>query len=57
MKTRSYYQDDIESMEKILQNHALNELFFSDASNEKIERLNRTLNIQWAIDIKNQLPN
>jgi hypothetical protein len=57
LKARSYYNDDIESMEKLLQNHALNELFFRDASSEKIGRLNRSLNIQWAIDIKNQLPN
>jgi hypothetical protein len=53
LNARSYYFDDIESMEKLLQHHALHELFFSDASNEKIERLNRTLNLQWAIDIKN----
>ena len=53
LNARSYYFDDIESMEKLLQHHALHELFFSDASNGKIERLNRTLNLQWAIDIKN----
>ena len=40
-------------METLLQQHALHELFFSDALSEKIERFNRTLNIQWAIDIKN----
>jgi len=49
-----YYQDDIESKEKILQQHALHELFFSNSKKDKIERLNRTLNIQWAIDIKNK---
>ena len=52
-----FCKNDIESMEKLLQHHALHELFFRYSSNEKIERLNRTLNIQWAIDIKNQLPN
>jgi hypothetical protein len=54
LNARSYYFDDIESMEKLLQQHALHELFYKDASSEKIERFNRTLNIQWALDIKNQ---
>ena len=53
LKSRYYYQDDIESMEKLLQQHALHELFLADASSEKISRFNRTLNIQWAIDLKN----
>jgi hypothetical protein len=35
----------------------LNHLFFSDISPEKLDRYNRTLNLQWAIDIKNELPN
>lgn len=43
--------------EKILQQYALNQLFFENLPEEKIQRFNRTLNIQWAIDIKNQLPN
>jgi tetratricopeptide (TPR) repeat protein len=51
---RGYYQNDIVSIETLLQHHALHELFFSNAASEKIERFNRTLNIQWAIDIKNQ---
>jgi hypothetical protein len=37
--------------------HALNQLFFTDLPQEKLDRYNRTLNLQWAIDIKNQLPN
>jgi hypothetical protein len=41
----------------ILQLYALNQIFFEDIPEEKIQRFNRTLNIQWAIDIKNQLPN
>jgi hypothetical protein len=40
-------------MERLLQNHALHELFFENPSKNKIERLNRTLNIQWAIEVKN----
>ena len=47
---------DSESIETLLQKHALNQLFFGSASKEQINRLNKTLNIQWAIDIKNQFP-
>jgi hypothetical protein len=54
LKGRYYYQDDIESMEKLMQQYALNELFFKNATPEKIQRFNRTLKIQWALDIKNQ---
>jgi hypothetical protein len=46
--------NDLESINKLLQHHALHEVFFNDVSPEKIERFNRTLNIQWALDIKNQ---
>jgi hypothetical protein len=47
---------DSESIETLLQKYAINELFFGSASKEQINRLNKTLNIQWAIDIKNQFP-
>jgi hypothetical protein len=49
--------NNITSKEHLLQLHSLNQLFFEDLPEEKIQRFNRTLNIQWAIDIKNQLPN
>jgi hypothetical protein len=52
-----YYINDNRSLEKILYQYALNQLFFENLPEEKIQRYNRTLNIQWAIDIKNQLPN
>ena len=42
------------SMEKLFQNYALHELFFQENSADKIERLNRILNIQWAIALKKQ---
>jgi hypothetical protein len=48
-----YLRDDVQSMENLLQAYALNRLFFADASDAEIAQLNRTLNIQWAIDIKN----
>jgi hypothetical protein len=43
--------------EKIIKYSAINQLFFSNLPKEKLDRYNRTLNLQWAIDIKNQLPN
>ena len=54
LSARRYYVDDLESIEKLLHQHALHELFFQETSKEKIERFNRTLNIRWAIDIKNR---
>ena len=56
LSARKFYLKDIVSMQQLFQNYALYELFFQENSGDKIERLNRTLNIQWAIDIKNQLP-
>ena len=56
LSARKFYLKDMVSMEKLFQNYALHELFFQENSGDKIERLNHTLNLQWAIDIKNQLP-
>lgn len=53
LAARNFYMNDVESMEQLLQQHALHELFFSNAPSEKMESFDRTLNIQWAIDIKN----
>lgn len=47
---------DSESIENLLQNHALHGIFFSNIGGERINRLNRTLNIQWALDIAAQFP-
>ena len=47
-------KDDSESLEHLLQTHAINELFFGEATNEEIQQYNRILNIQWAMDIKAQ---
>ena len=52
--------EDPESFDILLQKHALNQLFFEELSEDKIQRFNRTFNLQWAIDLKNeldQLPN
>jgi hypothetical protein len=47
----------ISSIEHVLQMYFLNQLFFLEQNDETIMRFNRILNIQWAIDIKNQLYN
>jgi hypothetical protein len=47
---------DSESIETFLQRYALHEVFFGNASREKINQLNRTLNIQWVLDIATQFP-
>jgi exonuclease I len=43
--------NDTNSIETVLQDYALNEIFFNKPSNELIERLNSSLNIQWALNI------
>jgi hypothetical protein len=57
LKALPLYKNDQESLEHLLQTHAINELFFGKATNDEIQKYNRTLNIQWAMDIKNQLEN
>ncbi len=50
--------NDLYKINHLIQMHALKCLFFQENyPQEKLDRYNRTLNIQWAIDIKNQLPN
>jgi hypothetical protein len=48
---------EFDDIEKIIQYYAMDQLFFTDLPKEKLDRYNRTLNLQWAIDIKNQMPN
>ena len=50
-----YFVNDTESIEKILQQHAIHEVVFNAAPIEKIKQLNSTLNIQWFLDIYNSL--
>jgi hypothetical protein len=54
LSIRPYFKDDIDSLLKLLHKHAIHELFFQDPEKSKIERFNRTLRIQWAIDIINK---
>ena len=49
--------NDTYNIENILFKHSLNNLFIEEAIQENLEPFSRSLNLQWAIDIKNQLPN
>jgi len=46
---------DPESIETLLQKYAVREVVLGKPSRELTDRFNRTLNIQWAIDIKNSI--
>ena len=48
---------DNASIEQLLQKYALRQVCMGKSLKDRTDRLNRTLNIQWAIDIKNQLLN
>ena len=52
MKQASMLNDIVE-VKNLLQKYVMKSLFFQNISEQKIHRFNRTLNIQWAIDIKN----
>ncbi len=45
----------VQSMEHVMQVYAINQLFFEDLPSEKLQRYNRTLNLQWAIEVKAQM--
>jgi hypothetical protein len=53
LNARGHYKDDIASLEKLLHQHALRQLFLEQPAKDKIERFNRTLNHQWAVEVKN----
>ena len=53
LHARGHDKDDIASLEKLLHQHALRQLFFEQPAKEKIERCNSTLNLQWAVEVKN----
>jgi len=44
-------KEDKESTEHLMQMHALYCTFFENAPKDKLTKFNRTLNIQWALDI------
>jgi hypothetical protein len=43
--------NETNSIETVLQAYALNEIFFKQPSKELVNRLNQSLNLQWALDI------
>ena len=47
---------DTVALEQFLQTYAIQVLFFENPSQAKIQMLNQTLNLQWALDIQSQLP-
>ena len=51
-----FFIRDSESIEKILQAFSQHEIFFNKPSKVKIDHLNKTLNIQWALDIISKFP-
>jgi hypothetical protein len=51
-----FFVGDSDSIEKLLQAYSQHEIFFNKSSKEKINRLNKTLNIQWALDIIAKFP-
>jgi hypothetical protein len=46
---------DSDTIEKLLKKYAIRSIFLTDISDEQIHRLNKSLGIQWAIDIYNRL--
>ncbi len=46
---------DSDNIEKLLKKYAIWRIFLTDISEEQIHRLNKSLEIQWAIDIYNRL--
>ena len=51
-------KNDLRTLVHILNTYALSCIFFQENyPQEKIDKFNKILNIQWATDIKNQLPN
>lgn len=51
-----YLIRDSDSIEKLLQTYSQHGLFFNKPSTETVNRLNKTLNIQWALDIISKFP-
>lgn len=55
LSIRRDFECDIESLSQLLFQLSLNEIFFNESTEQRMDRFNRTLNIQWAIDLKNSL--
>ena len=55
LSNRNFYLNDLNTLQLGLQKFALSQLFFENLPEERIQRFNRTLNMQWAIEIKNSI--
>ncbi len=55
IQTTTYLLSDLVSMEMVVQKYALFSLFWDTTSPDKMSRMNNSLDIQWAIDIKNSI--
>ena len=55
-KELSQLAHDTDSIEVLLTKYALHELFWGKPKTELIDRLNKILNIQWALDIQTRFP-
>ncbi|MFM7748509.1 MAG: hypothetical protein ACKO7X_11395, partial [Bacteroidota bacterium] len=53
LSTRHYYQADSNCLQQMLQKFALRHLFLDESEPDFIQRLNKSLDIQWVMDIKN----
>lgn len=52
----SFFAGDAVSLENLMRAYALRSLLFAELDEKFLARLNRTLNIQWALDIAAQFP-
>ena len=57
LSTQHYYQADMNCLQQILQKFALRHLFLDESEPDFNQRLYKSLDIQWAMDIKNNLIN
>ena len=55
LENLNYYLGDLKTLKLVLNKIAIIQLFSENLSEEGVHHLNRTLNIQWAIDIKNSM--
>ncbi len=52
-----YFPNDVKSLEHLLHHYAIHEVFLGDLSQDKVQRFNQTLSLQWALDIKKSFSN
>jgi tetratricopeptide (TPR) repeat protein len=55
-QTVNFLAKDSSSLENLLNAYALNQLMFGRPTKDQVKRLNKTLNLQWAIDVADKFP-